>query len=240
VLAGVSFAGYVAVKYLGTTHGTLLAGAARGLVSSTAVTITNARRAAVNVESSRVMAAGVALASGVMFLRVLVIAAVVNASLIALLAPALLTAAFAATAFALITGYWRGRDEPEAQEIAFRNPFGFWSVWGFALLLAVVLVRAARSARCSSPRARSPVPPSRTVRRRRDHGLDGALSPRSRSARRARRWRSSWRRRPIRSARSRSGIAGRTRFALELAAMALACLLAGGIALWLTLGLLAR
>ena len=140
VLAGVSFAGYVAVKYLGTMHGTLLAGAAGGLVSSTAVTITNARRAAANAESSRVMAAGVALASGVMFLRVLVIAAVVNASLIALLAPTLLTAAFAATAFALIAGYWRGRDKPEVQEIAFRNPFSFWSVVGFALLLAVVLV----------------------------------------------------------------------------------------------------
>jgi len=53
VLAGVSFAGYVAVKYLGTTHGTLLAGAAGGLVSSTAVTITNARRAAVNVGNAR-------------------------------------------------------------------------------------------------------------------------------------------------------------------------------------------
>ena len=111
VLAGVSFAGYVAVKYLGTTHGTLLAGAAGGLVSSTAVTITNARRASGDTRSSRILAAGVALASGVMFLRVLVITAVLNASLIALLAPTLLIAALAAVAYALIAGYWRGRDE---------------------------------------------------------------------------------------------------------------------------------
>ena len=33
---------------------------------------------------------------------------------------------------------------------------------------------------------------------------------------------------------------GGRRFALELAAMAIACFLAGGIALWLTFGLLAR
>ena len=93
VLAGISFAGYVAVKYLGTTHGTLLAGAAGGLVSSTAVTITNARHASAHPESSRVQAAGVALANGIMFLRVLVIAATLNAPLITWLAPTLLVAA---------------------------------------------------------------------------------------------------------------------------------------------------
>ena len=46
MLAGASFAGYVAVKYFGAAHGVLLGGAAGGLASSTAVTITNARRAA--------------------------------------------------------------------------------------------------------------------------------------------------------------------------------------------------
>ena len=38
VLAGVSFLGYAAVKYFGARHGVLLAAAAGGLVSSTAVT----------------------------------------------------------------------------------------------------------------------------------------------------------------------------------------------------------
>ncbi|HWV52051.1 MgtC/SapB family protein, partial [Pseudorhodoplanes sp.] len=42
VLAAVSFAGYVAVKALGSQHGTMLAAAAGGLVSSTAVTASNA------------------------------------------------------------------------------------------------------------------------------------------------------------------------------------------------------
>ena len=241
VLAGVSFAGYVAVKYLGTTHGTLLAGAAGGLVSSTAVTITNARRAAVNVESSRVMAAGVALASGVMFLRVLVIAAVVNASLIALLAPALLTAAFAATAFALITGYWRGRDEPEAQEIAFRNPFGFWSVVGFALLLAVVLVAGRALGEMFGA--------SGAIAGAAIAGLfdvDAITVSMARLAPQPLGTQSAALAIIVAAATDTLGkvaigasLGGR-RFALELAAMALACLLAGGIALWLTLGLLAR
>ena len=46
LLACVSFVGYAAVKYLGASRGVLLAAAAGGLVSSTAVTVTNARRAA--------------------------------------------------------------------------------------------------------------------------------------------------------------------------------------------------
>jgi uncharacterized membrane protein (DUF4010 family) len=53
VLAGASFVGYVAVKYFGASHGVLLAGAAGGLASSTAVTITNARRAASDEGSPR-------------------------------------------------------------------------------------------------------------------------------------------------------------------------------------------
>src|SRR5262245_1528741 len=98
VLAGVSFVGYVAVKYFGANLGILLAGVAGGLASSTAVTIANARRAAAGEGSARLLAAGVALASAVMFLRVAVIVAVANASLLPRLAPTLVAAALAATA----------------------------------------------------------------------------------------------------------------------------------------------
>ena len=71
VLAGASFVGYVAVKYFGASHGVLLAGAAGGLASSTAVTIANAQRAASHEGSPRILAAGVAMASAVMFLSLI-------------------------------------------------------------------------------------------------------------------------------------------------------------------------
>jgi uncharacterized membrane protein (DUF4010 family) len=80
LLASVSFIGYAAVKYFGESRGTLLAGAAGGLASSTAVTVTYARRAAAHEGSSRLLAAGVSLASAVMFLRVCAIVAAINAS----------------------------------------------------------------------------------------------------------------------------------------------------------------
>ena len=238
VLAGVSFAGYVAVKYLGTTRGVLLAGAAGGLVSSTAVTITNARRAAAGTGATRILAAGVALASGVMFVRVCVIAAVVNASLVVLIAPTLLTAAFAAAAYAFVAVYWRGRDTPEAQEIDFRNPFSFWSVVGFALLLALVLVAGralgerfgASGAIAGAAIAGLFDVDAITVSMARL--APDPLDPKSAAL-------------AIIVAAATDTISkvaigaalGRGRFAIELAAMAAACFLAGGIALWISFSL---
>lgn len=67
VLAVISFFGYVAVKVLGERRGTLIAAAAGGLVSSTAVAFDNARRAAAGTSSPRVLAASTALATAVSF-----------------------------------------------------------------------------------------------------------------------------------------------------------------------------
>ncbi len=140
ILAGVSFFGYVAVKYLGASHGILLAGAAGGLASSTAVTIANARRAAIGEGSPRLLAAGVALASTVMFVRVCVIVAALNPTLLMLVAPTLIAAAIAATGFAFAAVFWQEPGSQERQEIRFRNPFSFWAVIGLALLLALFIV----------------------------------------------------------------------------------------------------
>jgi uncharacterized membrane protein (DUF4010 family) len=140
-LAGVSFAGYIGVKYLGATHGVLLASAAGGLVSSTAVTITNARRAASGEGSLRLLAAGVSIASTIMFLRVCGITLALNTSLFAGIAPPLLAAAATSTVYALILGYWKA-ERVGVQETRFRNPFAFWTVIGFAAFLALVMVAA--------------------------------------------------------------------------------------------------
>jgi uncharacterized membrane protein (DUF4010 family) len=142
VLAGASFVGYVAVKYFGASHGVLLAGAAGGLASSTAVTIANAQGAASQEGSPRILAAGVAMASAVMFLRACAIVLAVNVSLLEFLAPPLLAAAAAAVVSALIGAYWRHSEVPDAQTFKFSNPFAFWTVVGFALFLGAVIVVA--------------------------------------------------------------------------------------------------
>jgi uncharacterized membrane protein (DUF4010 family) len=139
ILAGVSFLGYAAVKYLGQARGILLAGAAGGFVSSTVVTISNARRAVEHPGSSRILAAGAATANAVMYLRIMILAIALNQSLTLYLAPALTAAAIVALGFALAAARWRGESH-DLEDVAFRNPFSFWSVIGFALLLAVVVV----------------------------------------------------------------------------------------------------
>jgi uncharacterized membrane protein (DUF4010 family) len=145
VLAAVSFLGYVVVKRFGPSHGVLLASAAGGLVSSTAVTVANARHAVADIGMSRRLAGGVAVATAVCFLRVIGIVVVLKPSLTMLVAPALAAAAATAASFAVILVYGGGTDEGPQQTFEIRNPFSFWPVIGFAVLLSaiIVLTRAA-------------------------------------------------------------------------------------------------
>ena len=140
VLACVSFMGYAAVKHLGARPGVLLAAAAGGLVSSTAVTVANARRAAANEGSPRLLAAGVSVATAVSFLRVFTIAGVLQPTFLLLMGPALIAAALAAVGFAMVSVFWRRVGAHPPQTTEFSNPFGFWSVIGFALFLGVIIV----------------------------------------------------------------------------------------------------
>lgn len=142
VLACVSFLAYVAVKYFGA-RGVLLAGALGGLVSSTAVTIDSARRAASREGPSEVLAASVSIASAIMFVRVMAIVTALKPALLARIAPALVCATVVAAAFAVYFAYWRqpsGENAQANKPVVFRNPFSLWSVVGFAFFLAGVIV----------------------------------------------------------------------------------------------------
>jgi uncharacterized membrane protein (DUF4010 family) len=139
-LAFVSFTGYAAVKYLGASRGILIAAALGGLVSSTAVTIANARRAAAGEGSARLLAAGVSVATAISFLRVFAIAAVLQPRLLLLIGPTLMVAACIAIGFGFFSALSKERETVEQPKIEFRNPFGFWTVIGFALFLAAIIV----------------------------------------------------------------------------------------------------
>lgn len=95
IVSGLSFAGYVATKRLGPGKGLLLTAASGALVSSTAVTVALARRLGPDAPN-RQLSAGIAVASGVLFVRILV--------LIGILAPqALAPAAMIAAPGLLVT-----------------------------------------------------------------------------------------------------------------------------------------
>jgi uncharacterized membrane protein (DUF4010 family) len=128
VLAVVSFAGYVAVRLFGERRGILIAAAAGGLVSSTAVTFAYARRAAAEVNPPRQLAGGAALATAVSFIRVAAIVAVLQPSLFPAVAPALIVAAVASTGLAFAAIRWHPVDNEERIVPDLRNPFAFWAV----------------------------------------------------------------------------------------------------------------
>lgn len=140
ILAAVSSFGYVTIKFLGATRGILLAAATGGLASSTAVTIASARRAAAHEAPPRLLAAGVALASTVMFLRVCAIILVLNPALGVLALPPLTAAALTSLGFACLPFYWASRGARRDHTIEVRNPFSFWAVVSFAIFIGFLIL----------------------------------------------------------------------------------------------------
>jgi uncharacterized membrane protein (DUF4010 family) len=93
LFAGLSFAGYIALRLAGAERGYAIAGFLGGLVSSTAVTLNFARasrRDAADPKTAIALALGVVAACSVLPLRVLVLAAFLHAPVAKALAPALL------------------------------------------------------------------------------------------------------------------------------------------------------
>jgi uncharacterized membrane protein (DUF4010 family) len=135
--SGLSFAGYLARRVVGPTHGHAIAGLLGGLVSSTSVAITFSRASRAEPQSGASMAAGVVGACTVVFPRVVLASAVLNPSLAWAVAP-LLVAPFAAGLLGAALGL-RSTSEDVAAGSAPGNPLGFWAALQMAGLFQVVL-----------------------------------------------------------------------------------------------------
>lgn len=140
ILASVSFVGYVAVKVAGATRGILIAGLAGGLVSSTAVMVTNARRAASGEVSPHVLAAGAALATAVSLGRTIALIAALNPALLSVAAVPLAAAITVKLLAAALMAWNAPRDVDADHPTSLRNPFELPAVLVFAALLGSVVV----------------------------------------------------------------------------------------------------
>ena len=139
VLASIGFAGYAAMRLVGAGAGQAIAGAAGGLVSSTAVTVANARAAAERPAEEAALAAGALISGGVSHARTAVLAMIGAGAVGVMLAPALAVGALGQVA----AGLWllrrpQGQAATQEGEAAIGNPFELASVLKFALLLAGV------------------------------------------------------------------------------------------------------
>jgi len=143
LIASLSLAGYIAVRWLGQGRGTAVTAVAGGLVSSTAVTLSFARRSRDRARGlgGALLAGGILLAWVVMFARVVVEVAVVNRNLL----PALLIPIASMGAAAALGAGWllrRGASaaQPAAADVPLQNPFSLSSAIRFALVFAAVLL----------------------------------------------------------------------------------------------------
>jgi uncharacterized membrane protein (DUF4010 family) len=145
LISAVNFLSYILVKVVGPEHGFGLTGLLGGLVSSTAVSLGFAQRSRAQPEQSPALALGILLAWTVMFVRVVVIVAVVNLALAQRLLPVM--AGLALTSLAICAWLWRRRvsQAGKADVAAGENPFELWQAVRFGLAFGVVIL-AARAA----------------------------------------------------------------------------------------------
>lgn len=145
LISGLSLVGYVAMRWLGTAHGTAVTGIAGGLVSSTAATLSFARSAAVHAGDAaraQALAAGILLAWGVMVVRLAAVVGIVNRPLLLAAWVPLATLGVATAAFAL-WHYRAGLAAAKADDdegVAVGNPFSLSSAMRFGALFAAVLL----------------------------------------------------------------------------------------------------
>lgn len=90
LIVGMSLFGYIAYKYFGRDAGIILGGCLGGAISSTATTVSHAQRTRVGECDSRVASLVILIASTVVFVRVLILVAVVAPAFLVSLAPPVL------------------------------------------------------------------------------------------------------------------------------------------------------
>ncbi|HEY3498843.1 MAG TPA: DUF4010 domain-containing protein, partial [Polyangiaceae bacterium] len=138
LVAGVSFAGYVAARWIGSRRGLLMAGLVGGIVSSTALTLALSARTKEQPALARLAGIGIIAACSTLAPRLLVIIGVVDWRLVARLWLPLGAMAVTGYAFAFLR-YLRGGERRAENEVTFHNPFELIRAVQFGLIYGVVL-----------------------------------------------------------------------------------------------------
>jgi len=143
LITGLSFTGYVAMKRFGDQTGIVLTSVTGGLASSTAVTLSLAQMAG-KTRVVPVILAGVLISSMIMFIRVVIEVAIVNAGLLAgLWLPLTVMVLSSVTG---IVWLWKSGTKGttgKSTPIRIDNPFQIKTALKFGLLLGLVVLLAA-------------------------------------------------------------------------------------------------
>lgn len=146
LIASLSLAGHLAMRLTGPQRGILWTGLLGGLASSTAATLALARYARQQPGIAGAACAGMLAASGVMFLRILILIATLGPGLLKRFGLPLLACGVVLLGLAI----WQRRrsdgNAADSSHVAAMPPFDLGTAFGFAAFLAImaVLVPAAR------------------------------------------------------------------------------------------------
>jgi uncharacterized membrane protein (DUF4010 family) len=137
LIAGISFIGYVAIKILGNKRGVYLTGIFGGLVSSTAVSITLSKLYSIQKTFLKNFAGGIAIASTIMYLRVLLETSFFNLSLTKALAIPYLGASIVGLVFVFYL-YKHERVHKAVQIEVNKNPLALSEALKLGLLFGLI------------------------------------------------------------------------------------------------------
>lgn len=140
LISSLSLVGYVLTRLLGPTQGIALTGLTGGLVSSTAVTLSFSKDARDQPKNITALTCGILLAWAVMFVRVIVLVAVVNRALLPYVAAPFGFMAAAVGAFAAWQYFRCPKKSAPKGSLNVRNPFSLTAATKFAAFFAVVLL----------------------------------------------------------------------------------------------------
>ncbi|WP_165869202.1 MgtC/SapB family protein [Thiogranum longum] len=136
VVSSISYIGYILRKYLLTRQGYLVTGLLGGLYSSTATTVVLARKSKGLGKADPSLNAGIISATGMMYLRLLILVAIMNPQLLLQAAPPLLIFGFLSIAVAVYVDKKATADPGMPPDLERSNPLEL----GIALLFAVLFV----------------------------------------------------------------------------------------------------
>lgn len=137
-ISGISFAGYILMKFIGAEKGISATGIIGGLVSSTAVTTAMAARVKESDFVFRAAVFATVIASSMMFLRVLFEVAVINSSLTPLLIFPMLSMGLLGIGLGFLA--WKTTKVREVgEDLKLKNPFSLRPALIFGILFLIIL-----------------------------------------------------------------------------------------------------
>jgi uncharacterized membrane protein (DUF4010 family) len=139
LVLGLSFAGYVAARRIGPARGLIATAAAGALVSSTAVTASYARRLRISSAADGPLIAGIAVASAIMYARVLLLTAILAPFALVPLALAMVPAGLVSGTLAWVA-VRRTPAVASEQELKLGNPLEFGPALALAAFVALLAV----------------------------------------------------------------------------------------------------